>query len=173
MAKHIDLAKLNYPGGDCPFYSSDIEADLAAIYAPLPIDDISNMDNSSSYEFLVALDNLGYRVGQIDLGGGVNMETLDPAIETRDLYYLYVAVSTVKPLYMCSVWRYKKQSMDLDVYTEEPNDSGFLVFSRLEELERHRNLERITEEDALHLTTEDGKTLSVYDRYFDFYALGE
>lgn len=151
-------------------YSDEIKELLEEIYAPEDVAEISNMDNARSYEYLIALDNRGFFSQRVDLGGGISMETMDQAIEERDLHYLYVQVSTVKPFLLRSIWRYRKGGQELDVLEDGLADAFPCAFARLSLLAERYGLVTVREADLSLRTTEDGQACSFYQKYFDWEA---
>lgn len=164
--------RLNYLEGHCyqegtPFFADDLKKILEEIYYPRNIADISNMDNSLSYEYLVALDNKGFLSESIDLGNGISMETMDRAIEGRDLYYLYVQVSTEKPFIIRNIWKYLKGSRDLIVFEDALTDDHKKVFEDLFFLTEKYGLLYVTEKDLKIELLEEGEKIDFYKKYFD------
>ncbi len=163
-----DLESLSYEE-EYPFFADDLKEALEEIYHPFNVDDISNMDNGMSYEYLVALNNKGSRSESIHLGNGIYMETLDRAVEEKDLYYLYVQVSTLKPFATRSIWKYLKGSEDLYI-SENPilEDHQKPLEDFSEFLDRYK-LVYVSDEDMEGKVEEDGQPISFYKKYFDDY----
>ena len=163
------LESLRYEGGEASFYSDDLKELLEEIYHQRNVVDISNMDNGLSYEYMVALDNKGFLAESVDLGNGISMETMDRAIEERDLHYLYVQVSTVKPFIVRSIWKYLKVTSDLEVFEEALEDEHKKAFEDLGLVTEKYGLVNVTEEDLKLETISHGKKISFYMKYFDDY----
>lgn len=164
--------RLNYLDGYCyqegvSFYADELKKILEEIYYPRNIADISNMDNSLSYEYLVALDNKGFLSESIDLGNGISMETMDRAIEDRDLHYLYVQVSTKKPFLIRNIWKYLKGSKDLEIFEYALTDDHKKVFEDLVVLTEKYGLLYVTEEDLKIESLEKEQKINLYKKYFD------
>lgn len=190
MSHRLEYLESQQYEGEHPFFADDLKGTLEEIYHPRDVEDISNMDNNRSYEYLVALDNEGFLAESVDLGDGISMETMDPAIEERDLHYLHVQVSTVKPFVAASIWKYLKQSADL-VVLHEASDYGKAIedssqfaaeyglheapdyekiFEDLSLFAKEYELTEVEEEDLESQVMEDQQPVSFYKKYFDEYA---
>lgn len=149
-----------------PFFADDIKKFLENIFHPRNVADISDMDNGNSYEYLVALDNEGYLSESVEIAPGIFMETMDKAIERRDLHYLYVHLSTVKPFLVREIWKYLKKSSDLEVYQEPRTDEQAPVFEDLSRLAKKYGLIFVSQEDLELETIDEGEKISFYEKYF-------
>ena len=152
---------------DPPFYNEDLMEIMEKLYHPKNIADISNMDNSMSYEYLIALDNKGFLSESVDLGDGITMETMDSAIQERNLHYLYVQISVVKPFVSRSIWRYLKGGDDLEVFEHATNSDQQKALDELQPLLEKYGLVYVTEKDLKLITKEDGEEINFYAKYFD------
>lgn len=159
------LESLDYAEED-PFFADDIKKFLEDIFHPRDVADISDMDNGNSFEYLVALDNKGYLSENMEIAPGIFMETMDKAIERRDLHYLYVQLSTVKPFLVREIWKYLKKSSDLEVYQEPLTDEQAQVFDELSKLIKKYGLVFVNKEDLDMETREEGEKVSFYEKYF-------
>ncbi len=162
--------RLNYLESHCyqeepPFYADDLKRLLAEIYYPKNVADISDMDNGLSYEYLVALDNKGFLSESVDLGNGIFMETMDRAIEERDLHYLYVQVSAEKPFLIRNIWKYLKGSNDLEVFEDALTNEHKKVFENLFLLTEKYGLIYLTEEDLKIVSAKNDEKISFYKKY--------
>lgn len=153
-----------------PFFSEDLKKLLEEVYYPHNVDDISNMDNGMCYEYLVALNNKGSRSETIHLGNGIYMETMDRAIEERDLYYLYIQISTIKPFATRSIWKYLKGSGDLCISKDPILDCHKIFFEDLFEFLDKYDLVCVSGEDMEIQVEEEGQIISFYQKYFDDYG---
>lgn len=115
------------------YYYDDFLEALEEIYKPLDVVYISDMDNSLSCEYLIALDNKGFLSEDVDLSDGITMQTMDFDIKVRDLHYLYVKIATEEPYLMRSIWRYLKGSEDLVVYEEARSAIEIEAYEKLKE----------------------------------------
>lgn len=163
------LESLHYDS-EIPFFQDDLQEDLERIYIPRDVANISNMDNNLSYEFLVALDNKGYLSENVALGKGIHMQTMDLAIEKRDLHYLYVQVSTAKPFLSCSIWRYLKKSQDLVVLAQPWQEDHQKALAELASLAQKYDLVFVSEADLQLKVSTAGQIDSFYKKYFDEFS---
>ncbi len=150
-----------------PFFADDIEEILQEIFHPRNVQDISNMDNDLSYEYLVALDNKGFLSESVDLGAGVTMQTMDKAVDERNLHYLYVQVSTVKPFLFRSIWQYLQGGDHLNTFADPLTEDHKKVFADLDLLAEKYSLIYVTEKDLLLSLLEEDEEISFEQKYFD------
>lgn len=147
----------------------DLKSTLEDIYYPKQVDDISDMD-IQSYEFLVALDNKGFFYENIEIENGIVMHTMDKEIENKDLHFLYVQISNVKPFIIRNIYKYLKGGDILEIFDEPQEEYHRKYFDDLTKLVDKYELIYVYKEDLKALINQDGKKISFYKKYFDEYA---
>ena len=151
------------------FRSDDLQVTLQQIFKGHTVDDLSNMDNSYSYEFLVAINNEGFFSHTIELEAGVSMHTMDDAIKDRDLYYLNIMVSTEKPFATALFLKYTQgDEQEAPMVSKHPFDETHASFfeNYLLFLNEYQ-LCHVSYEDLNAIVKWDTEKVSFYYRYFN------
>lgn len=152
-----------------PFFADDLQITLQRMFEPYTVDDLSDMDNSYSYEFLVAINNEGFFSHTIELEAGVSMHTMDDAIKGKDLYYLNIMVSTEKPFATALFLKYTQgDEQEAPVVSKLPFDEKQAPFfdTYLLFLNEYQ-LCHVSYEDLNETVKWDTERVSFYYRYFN------
>lgn len=124
------------------------------------VGDITDLDFSTSYQYLIALNNNGFDSGEID-----------DFMEENDTYFLEVHISTEKPLIYMSYWKYLKGAspQDLETSVEAFLKEHEVFYDIFYKYAQDHDLIIINYDDLKLELEEDGKKVSLYYKYFNHF----
>lgn len=117
--RETHLKNLAYEDDMAPDYDVFQEA-LETIFSPLVIDDISDMDNPDATVFLVAINNQGFFSEEVRISDNAIMHNFDQQLEEKDIYFLDITISNIKPFVFKTYLKYPKKTKDVLKTKEMP-----------------------------------------------------
>ncbi len=135
---------------------------LQGAFGDYYIDDLTDLNYSTCFTYLLSLSETEYSLFS---------KEVDRILESRDLYFLEVLISTEKPLASFHFWKYLKKEDGIDRgFTV--SDKGYLkeddrVYRRMMDFIHSNNLIFLDNRDLRTEMIFKGRPVNIYYRYFN------